>query len=43
MKEEQIHVIAGRISGAAKKDAAKDAYSAIKGDLVDEMLARYIN
>lgn len=26
-----------------KQDAAKKAYKAIKGDIVDEMLARYIN
>ena len=26
-----------------KQDAARQAYQAIKGDIVDEMLARYIN
>jgi hypothetical protein len=43
MKEQHILELGGNINVIKKQDAARQAYQAIKGDIVDEMLARYIN
>lgn len=43
IKDDQIGEMENTIASIKKQDAAKKAYKAIKGDIVDEMLARYIN
>lgn len=42
-KDDTIRKLGGTILDVKKQDTARQVYQAIKGDIVDEMLARYIN
>ena len=42
-RDEALSMHLAKMEEIRARDAAKKAYRAIKGDIVDEMLAKYIN